>query len=310
MDLVTINNNNTHIVEKGALNDLFLKFIDYLDVSSKTLETYTKCIKQLLKYFVMNNIKQPNRSDLISFKEYLLKNNYKATTIQNYITIAKIFFRWTNQESLYPNIAENIKGVKISRDYKKDYLTSNQIKDILSLFNDSYIDLRDKAIFTLMVTTGLRTIEISRANISDIKTLGNSTVIYIQSKGKNDKNDFVKVSAKVEKILRDYLKQRNYRDNDPLFVSTSNNSTNKRLSTRSISAIIKSRMNKAGYISDRLTAHSLRHTAVTLAFLAGKELSEIQQFARHANISTTMIYCHTLDKQKNTCNDAITQAIL
>ena len=104
----------------------------------------------------------------------------KPTTIQNYITTCKIFFKWTSQEGYYPNIAEHIKGAKLDREYKKDYLTSSQVKDILeSIEKDNIKGLRDYAIILLMVTGGLRTIEIIRANIEDLRTLGSFTVLYV-----------------------------------------------------------------------------------------------------------------------------------
>lgn len=66
---------------------------------------------------------------------------------------------------------------------------------------------------------------------------------------------------------------------------------------------------KAGYDTPRLTAHSMRHTAVTLSLLAGKDITEVQQFARHESINTTMIYNHALDKEKNGCSEAISSSI-
>jgi integrase len=65
----------------------------------------------------------------------------------------------------------------------------------------------------------------------------------------------------------------------------------------------------AGYDSSRLTAHSLRHTAVTLSLLGGKSLQEVQQFARHTNIATTQIYAHNLDRAKNNCEEVVAKAI-
>jgi integrase/recombinase XerC len=89
----------------------------------------------------------------------------------------------------------------------------------------------------------------------------------------------------------------------------SNNSQGKRLSTRSISGIVKQRLKNAGFDSDRLTAHSLRHTAVTLSLIGGNTLQEVQQFARHENISTTQIYAHNLDRAKNRCEETISSSI-
>ena len=163
----------------------------------------------------------------------------------------------------------------------------------------------------LMVTGGLRTIEVARADIGDLRTLGDNSVLYVQGKGREEKTDYIKLSAPAEQAIRAYLKARGEKDEEaPLFSSTSNNNRGARLTTRSVSGIVKTRLQQAGYDSEKLTAHSLRHTAVTLSLLAGKDITEVQQFARHANIATTMIYNHALDKAKNGCSEAITQAIM
>lgn len=303
--------NGLIISQKEISAELFARFIAYLDNSPKTVETYAKALKQLFQFLSLHEIKQPQRKDIIAFREYLKASNHKPTTIQNYLTAAKLFFRWTAQEGLYPNIAEHIKGAKLDCAHKKDYLTSNQVKDILaSVDRNTLMGLRDYAILTLMITCGLRTIEVVRADIGDLRTLGEHTVLYVQGKGKQEKTEFVKITAAEEKVLRDYLKVRAVtNDAAPLFASLSNQNKGERLSTRTIRGIVKERLKQAGYQSDRLTAHSLRHTAVTLALLAGVEITEVQQFARHTNIATTMIYNHSLDKTKNICSAAIAELI-
>lgn len=296
--------------EVGA--ELFNRFIAYLDNTPKTVETYTKALKQLFKYFSLNGIRQPRREDIIAFKDELKSSGHKPTTVQNYITATKLFFRWTAQEGYYPNIAEHLKGAKLDKEHKKDYLTSRQVKEVLgNIERNSLQGLRDYAILTVMITGGLRTIEVVRAEIRDLRTAGEYTVLYVQGKGRQEKTEYIKISEQVEKAIRDYLKARgNAGEEEPLFTSLSNNNKGNKLSTRSISGIVKDRLRKAGFNSERLTAHSLRHTAVTLSLLAGKDITEVQQFARHANIATTMIYNHSLDKAKNSCSEAITQAIL
>ena len=81
------------------------------------------------------------------------------------------------------------------------------------------------------------------------------------------------------------------------------------MTTRSVSRIVKGYLQGAGLDSDRLTAHSLRHTAVTLALLADKDITEVKGFARHENIETTLIYAHHQEKAKNTCADAVADMI-
>ena len=287
--------------------ELFTRFISYLDASPKTVETYTRALRQMFKYFSLNGIRQPQREDILAFRDDLKQAGLKPTTVQNYITAAKLFFKWTAQEGLYPNVAEHLKGAKLNRDHKKDYLTSRQVKEVLGGVERTTLKgLRDYAILALMVTGGLRTIEVIRADVADLRTAGESTILYVQGKGKEEKTDYVKISPAVEKAIRAYLRARGAAaENSPLFASTSNNNTGKRMTTRAVSGMVKDRLQDAGYDSSRLTAHSLRHTAVTLSLLAGKDITEVQQFARHANITTTMIYNHALDKSKNSCADAV-----
>jgi integrase/recombinase XerC len=81
------------------------------------------------------------------------------------------------------------------------------------------------------------------------------------------------------------------------------------MTTRSISRIAKDKLVNAGFNSDRLTAHSFRHTAATLNLLAGATIEETQQLLRHTNSSTTMIYAHHLDRMRNNSENRIANVI-
>lgn len=309
----TMNNalmTQTQIIKAEIGGDLFGRFLRYLDAKPKTIETYTRALRQLAKYFLDNGITQPKREDVIAFRDEL-KASHKPTTVQNYITVAKLFFRWTAQEGLYPNIADHIKGARLDPEHKKDYLTSGQVKAVLQRIDRGDTKgKRDYAMLTLMITGGLRTIEVSRADIADLRTLGDHAVLYVQGKGSEEKAKYIRIAAAAEQAIRDYLKARgNTEAAEPLFTSTSNHNGGGRLTTRAISGIVKTRLVNAGYDSDRLTAHSLRHTAVTLSLLAGRDLTEVQEFARHSNLNTTMIYNHALEYAKNGCSEAIAALI-
>ena len=302
---------NTAIVTRRAITvDLFTSFIEYLDASPKTVETYTRAIRQFFKYVQEKGISQPTREDIIAYREHL-KGSHKPTTVQNYIVAVRLFFQWTEQKGLYPNVAEHIKGAKLDKNHKKDYLTSRQVKKVLETAKEESLQgLRDYAILALMFTGGLRTIEVSRANIEDLRIAGDSEVLYLQGKGHEEKTDYIKLIPKVEDAIRVYLKARGTLDpTEPLFTSTSNNSRGDRISTRTISGIVKNALKNAGYDSDKLTAHSTRHTAVTLALMGGQKLEEVQQFARHKNLATTLIYAHNLDRARNNCEATIAKAI-
>lgn len=290
-------------------DDMFHSFMQYIDVKDKSLETYTRSLKQFFNYITVNGITEPTRQDIVQYRE-TLKADKQPATVQLYMIAVKQFFKWTDKAGIYPNVADNVKGVSVSKGMKKDYLTTGQVKDVLSRIDTETVKgKRDYAIIALMVTCGLRDIEVSRANVSDLRTRQNSTVLYIQGKGKDDRESFVVVPDSLETVIRDYLKARGG-NSKALFTSNSNHGKGDRLTTRSISRIVKTAMINAGLDSDRLTAHSLRHTAVTQALIAGQTLQEVQQFARHSNINTTLIYAHNLENEKNECSGKLADMFL
>lgn len=310
---ITVNNRSAaEIAQRQTVTaDLYSSFITFLDAKPKTVETYTRALKQFFSWMNDNGITQPGFEDIKAYREELAATHKPATT-QMYIFVVRRFFEWTGSEGLYPNVAGKIKGAKLNREPKKDYLTSDQAKAVLQGINRETLQgKRNYAIVALMLTGGLRDIEVSRANVEDLRAAGNNTVLYIQGKGRDERAEYVIIPEQTERAIREYLKERGKADpTEPLFISTSNNSSGQRLTTRSISSICKEAMVAAGYDSDRLTAHSLRHTAVTLALIAnGGNIQEAQQFARHANISTTQIYAHNLERQNNRCSRYVADSI-
>jgi integrase/recombinase XerD len=308
---ITISQSSSQLAISSLSPDLYTNFLSFLDVKEKTVDTYRKALKRLFHYFMENRITRPIRSDLIAFRDEL-KATCKASTVKTYLTATRLFFRWLEQEGIYKNIADKIKGAKVEHGHKKDALTVEQVKDVIDTFkeSDDSTAKRDYAIFVLMVTCGLRTIEVVRADIEDLRTLGNKTVLYVQGKGKDEKSEYVIITREVEKAIRSYLATRkDVSDKAPLFSSTSNNSKGKRLSTRTVSGLVKDSLVKTGLNSSRLTAHSLRHTAVTLSLLGGSTLQEARQFARHSNIATTEIYAHNLERIANPCEGIVSSSI-
>ena len=170
--------------------------------------------------------------------------------------------------------------------------------------------LRDYAILICALSGGLRTIEISRANLDDFRTKGSQYILTVQGKGRDDRGLYVIMPEKAERAIREYLKARGKtKRGAPLFASCSNRDAGSRLTTRSISRIIKSRMIAAGYNSAFLTAHSLRHTAGTLAVQNGASLEQAQQFLRHSSIESTMVYYHEKEREENKSEEIVMDTI-
>ncbi len=303
--LTVIDDNSlpANLLSVNLLDDFFA----FLDVTEKTRATYQRALRQLFKYFTAHGISTPTYEDMVHFKNELEQAGRKASTIALYLASARRFFSWTEQRGIFPNIAKAVKAPRQEKGHKRDYLGASQLKQILSgMEHDSLEQRRDYAVFLLMSVCGLRTIEVSRANVEDMRTLGDHTVLFVQGKGRHDRTEFVKLPREVRQVITDYLNMRGKAsDTAPLFASIGNRNKGGRMTTRTISRIAKQALKSAGYDSSRLSAHSLRHSAVTLSLLGGMSIHEVQSFARHSNVNTTLIYSHEVDRIKSMCEDTV-----
>lgn len=310
MNALTVAQSGTLTERQEIGAELFSRWTSYIDASPKTIETYTKNIKRFFAYLAENGITQPQREDIVAYRDFL-KLEHKPTTVQGYLAAVKLFFQWTAQEGIYPDVAQRVKGAKLDTEHKKDYLTTKQVVKMLGAIDRSTLKgLRDYAMLSLMVTTGLREVSIVRADIGDIRAYGDETALFYQGKGHEEKAEPVKLAEPVENAIRAYLKARGETNpKAPLFASIANRNGGERMTTRSISRVAKESMIAVGLESDRLTGHSLRHTAATLNLLNGGTVEETQQLLGHANINTTLIYSHALERAKNNSEKRIATAI-
>ncbi len=284
--------------------NLFEKWLKFAQVKAQSVDTYQHAIKSLANYFANNDISNPTREDFINFRDFL-KQNYAVSTANLYLTAAKLFFSFLTVEGYIKiNPAEHLKGFKQSPEHKKDAFAPEDIKKILkSIDTASPNGKRNKAMLALMVTAGLRTVEVSRANVEDIFKRNSKIFLAIQGKGHEEKDAVAKITPQVYILLQEYLATRGRLEGkDALFKGRTG-----RLSTKNISMTVKKIFRDAGYDSNRLTAHSLRHTAATNALRNGATLRQVQQMLRHTNIGTTQIYLHELDRFDNNAEDLAAQ---
>lgn len=292
-------------------SELIEAFLDYADVKPTSEESYLKALKPFFRYLIAHDITAPTREDIKAYRQELLDSK-KETTVNMYMTTCRLFFEWTERTGIYPNVAARLKGAKVSPEFKKDNLTSEQVKTVLqNIDTGTATGKRDYALIFLTVTCGLRTSEVVSADVRDLAVRGNRTVLYVKGKGRDGKDAYINVSAETDRIIREYLRTRKDAEpNAPLFTSVSNRNDGGRLTTKSIRRIVKTRMRNVGIDSVRLSAHSLRHTAATLAIEGKNSTEDTQMFLRHRDISTTMRYNHAIDLENNTCSETITAAII
>lgn len=287
--------------KNSSLNGMIESWLSFLRVSEKTAATYKIAIRQWKNYCADNGIINPCRVDVANFIDGLKDKKRSLSTINLYATAIRLFYKWTALESLYPNIADNFKtGCKKSYGHKKSALSAVQGAALIkSVDGNKLVDLRNKAIIALTITAGLRTVELYNANIGDLEEVDGKVFLWVQGKGRASKDERILVATQAYELLEDYLNARgNVEDSEPLFVSHRRN-LNNRLSTQSISKMIKKHLRGINLNSKRYSAHSLRHSAATAMILAGVNIRDVQACLRHRNINTTLLYVEEVNRLKN-----------
>lgn len=256
----------------------------------------------------------------------------KPNTVKQYLQSVKQFFTWTAAEGIYQNIAANIHAPKIKEAHRKDSLTAHDVQTIEESITraaaarqaaaaEARKDTAGRiqrsteqgkrlfAIYSLSVNAGLRTIEISRANIKDIEVKHGAACLYIWGKGHAEPDTKKPLAPEVYAAIKEYISSRtdSPTGNSPLFVSTGNRSRGQRLAPTTISTMLKRAMQGAGYDSERITAHSLRHTTgQNIMQITGDNIYQTQQYMRHSSPKTTEIY---LDNEAAESNAALAQQL-
>lgn len=274
-------------------------FIASQDVKDSSRSLYTRTLSQFFLWIektgkVLNSL---TREDILEYKDHLLSSGLSALTISSYLVVVRKFYEWTESLLIYPNIAKGIKTPRRKQAFKKQHLSENKIGDLLEYYKEK--SLRDFAIVNLLLRTGLRTIEVVRADVGDITFKGDKRVLLVWGKGHTEKDSFVVLTDKAYLPIREYLDSRKgVKSGDPLFVSNSRRNGGERLTTRTISGICKEGLREVGLDGKEFTAHSLRHTTAVEILKTGGNIWDVQRVLRHSSIDTSQIYTESIEEEE------------
>lgn len=293
------------MMKNHPLEEPIKTYIENLDMKQVSIRSYAELMKRYLNHLRSHNIKYAKRLDLIKYRESMWDDGLKANTIQKQMVVIRAFYLWLKinhknfgYEEIYgTNIADGVKGVRIDQNYKKEPLSLEQSRNLIKVAKTSaknIYGIRNYAIILLMLTTGMRTIEVVRARKQDISRMNHHSILYIQGKAKDSSDTFVKLAIEVTDAINEYLNLRNDKVKY-LFVSHEKGRLNQ-LKTGSLRISIKRIMKKAGIDNPRQTVHSLRHTTAYLSLKSGGSLESTQQLLRHKRIETTLIYAHNINR--------------
>jgi integrase/recombinase XerD len=286
------------ITKELRVSELVLDFLAAQDIRAISKVLYQKGLERFLAWLESSGITRPDREAVLKFKAFLQESSLSAGTVNSYLVAIKRFFTYLEGCRKYPNVAKDVKGIKQPRGHLRESPTVGQVKQMLTQIDASTLQgKRDFATINLMARTGLRTIEVIRANVEDIKQEAGEALLFVQGKGRDSKDEFVLLTEASLKPILDYLKARGKAEpGDPLFASHSDRNAGRRLTTRTLRQISKDAFRSIGIDKKKLSAHSLRHFFATQSLRAGAPLLQVKEAMRHSSIETTQKYLHNLDR--------------
>ncbi len=320
--MAIVNLSKAHDSSSSALitpSQLEIAFADFIKIdvadgnaSSDTVRTYEHQVRQYLLWchgFKINPA-SASRREIKQYRHWMVEiRQYQPATIALKLTAVRRFYDAAIEHGLLTlNPALGIKPPRDKKDLaeKITYLEAEEARTFLDAIPDdrSLKSLRDQAMVYMMTLQGTRTIEMHRANIGDLVQQGPNVGVRVEGKSNIR---IVPLTPEIAGYLLAYLQKRqevegSLTPNKPLFISTSHHNRYGRLSRKCIRDVVN------GYLLQEdlkykpgrtLSAHSLRHTAGTLALRAGADLRQVQDLLGHADPRMTAIYAHIGDRWKN-----------
>ena len=277
----------------AEVNAAITRFLSEQDVNDLTRRAYRRGMECFIQWVAEHgrDLAATNRATILEFKTYLT-DNHADRTAAAYLTAVRRFYAWLEGTTGRPNPAASVHNPRIARRFSRQHLTSIEARQLTNT-DGRY---RDRVMIELMITTGLRTIEVIRADVGDLQHRSGRWILLIQGKGHTDKDAFVIVPNKVANDLQ--ALNAGQPDTAPLFRGEGNRNNGQRITTRTIRNIVRRRMDSIGLTGSEYTAHSLRHTTAVSILLAGGDIFQAQATLRHSSPATTEIYTSTIAEAK------------
>lgn len=284
--------------DRADYDEVLTSFLNGLDIMETSRETYRWGLVRFFKWIRSSgrSLETLSPADIMSFKNSLMKEKLSPLTIGGYVTAVRMFYSWTETSLLYPNIARSVRPPRGRKGFRKCALSPQESASLLDYLKER--SLRDYAIVNLILRTGLRTIEVSRADIGDVVRKRGKRVLKVWGKGADEKDAYVILGQPVWGPIQEYLGQRKASSKtDPLFVTEGKGHKGVRMAPRSIQYLCKEALKAIGLDGHEYSAHSLRHTTGVLILKNGGDWKDVQRVLRHASPATSQIYTASIEEE-------------
>ncbi|SFN04479.1 integrase/recombinase XerC [Formivibrio citricus] len=270
---------------------LFSHFQRYLTgeagASPHTLAAYLRDLALLTELAGSPNLQQLSPADIRGMVRKLSARGLSGRSIARVLSAWRAFYRIMARDFAWP--ANPVEGVRPPRSAKKlpEAMTTDDAGGFLdNLPDDDALAVRDRAIFELAYSSGLRVAELAGLQLGDLDREQGMAKVF----GKGSKTRVVPVGEKALEALANWLPERNLLatpGETALFVGKNGH----RLTTRAIELRLTQWRQRLG-IAEPLYPHKLRHSCASHLLQSSGDLRAVQELLGHASIATTQVYTH------------------
>ena len=283
-------------MDKSTIKMVAKEFYKYLETekgaSFNTKRAYKGDIEDFIK-FVQESAHETVDHNTIRAYIVATYKGLKKSSLSRKISAIKVFFKFMKRKGyIDQNTALIVKSPKIEKHLPKFYTIDEMFHFLDFLPKDGWLNIRNRAIFELMYSTGMRASEALTMNVEDLHMDG----MWVKVKGKGGKERILPFGDKAKEAIEAYLeamkKVGKYSPKGALFL----NFHGERLAYRGLLAIMKKHQLHAQLFKN-LALHGVRHSFATHMLDSGADLRSIQELLGHSKLSTTQRYTHvSMDK--------------
>jgi site-specific recombinase XerD len=247
--------------------------------STHTVKSYINILDQFIRWLTVP-LSEVTRKEIEAYVDHLLRKRRTPKTITCHLQTIRLFFDYLiNEEGRSMVNPVTRISLRLPKPLPR-HLKDDQVKRLF----DGIADLRDRAMFMLMLRCGLRVQEVAELTVDAIE-YGRRQIFVFHGKGAKDR--VVYMSEDARSALLAYLAKRSSKAKG-LFLVQKGPMRGNPLSVRGIQKRIESYARKSGL---NVSCHRLRHTMATQLLNADADLATIQDLLGHGQITTTQRYC-------------------
>lgn len=264
------------------------------NASKNTIEGYIRDVSKFLS-FVKKDVNAVETSDIRNYIALLLEEGKSRSTARRATYAIRVFFKYLQEIEKIINTspADEIKTVG-----KINYLPRALGKeDVFKLIDAaSSLGLRSRLLLELLYGLGARVSEVTSLKVEDI----DFDNCFIKLIGKGEKERHNPIHEGCIDLIRDYMKAYNISSG---YLFPHRDDPSRHITREAVNQMVKKASKMVGIDPDTVSPHVLRHSFATHMLENGCDMSLVQEYLGHEDITTTKIYAKiTKENKSNTFN--------